>query len=91
MIPRILNIIDDHIPTPIKLSFVAFLSTLTWMDVVDGVAKAITGVITVILFWYAHIRHKQEMKNKKIHQRVLELQQEQLDLDEYKRMQKRTE
>jgi flagellar biosynthesis/type III secretory pathway M-ring protein FliF/YscJ len=83
----ILNFIDDHIPTAAKLSFVTFLSTLTWMDMVDWMAKGITGLITIILFWYAHIRHRQEMKNKKTHAAIFQKQLEQFDQEEYKRIQ----
>ncbi len=85
---RVLNFIDDHLPVAWKLSFVTFLSTLTWMDLLDWGAKIVTGIITIILFVYARIRHNQEMKNKKIQQHNLELEREKLDQEIFLLMQK---
>jgi hypothetical protein len=77
----ILNFIDDHVPGAWRLSFMAFLSTLTWLDMVDWVAKIITGIITIVLFVYARKRHTAKLKN-------LELEREKLEQEIYAQMQK---
>jgi hypothetical protein len=78
---RILNFIDDQVPTGWKLSFFTFLASLTVFDLIDWTWKAFTGALTIILFIYARRRHNAKMKTEK-------MEQEKLDLEIYELMQK---
>lgn len=62
---------------------IALIAAIQWALVLDWMTKAVTLCIAIIGFLYMRMRHKQDMKNKKIEEDNLRLTNENLQQQQY--------